>query len=95
MRRPVTLFGTALGPTRARTPADGRPDRGRGGRLADEMTTDWWTARQRAVAGTTPPPRARGLGVAPGMGTPGGGRRRHRHRPRRRPVAPDLPVGPT
>jgi 1-acyl-sn-glycerol-3-phosphate acyltransferase len=58
-RSPVTvLFGTPL------IPADGEDARRFGARveaavavLADEVATDWWTARRRAAAGTSPSPR--------------------------------------
>jgi 1-acyl-sn-glycerol-3-phosphate acyltransferase len=51
-------FGTPL------TPVDGEDARRFGARIettlatmADEARTDWWTARRRAAAGTTPSPR--------------------------------------
>jgi hypothetical protein len=51
-------FGTPL------SPAEGESTRRFGNRIettlatmADESRTDWWTARQRAAAGTTPSPR--------------------------------------
>ncbi len=54
--RTTVTFGTPLWPD------EGDDARRMGARieaavatLADETTTDWWTARQRAVAGTTPP----------------------------------------
>ena len=48
--------------------------------MADETRTDWWTARRRAAAGTTPSPRGPeaaawrrswALGTAPGSSDPG------------------------
>ena len=43
------------GPTRARTPAASRPaSKAAVAALADEAATDWWQARKRAHAGTTP-----------------------------------------
>lgn len=58
-RSPVTVvFGTAL------TPEEGEDARRFAARveaavavLADEVTTDWWTARRRAADGTSPSPR--------------------------------------
>ncbi len=58
-RTPVTvLFGSAL------TPAEGEDARRFATRieaavavLSDEMATDWWSARRRAAAGTSPSPR--------------------------------------
>ena len=58
-RSPVAvLYGPAL------TPAEGEDARRFGARieaavdiLADEVATDWWTARRRAAAGETPSPR--------------------------------------
>ncbi len=58
-RTPVTvLFGSPL------TPAEGEDARRFAARieaavavLSDEMATDWWTARRRAAAGTSPSPR--------------------------------------
>ena len=62
--RTTVTFGTPL------LPDEGEDARRFGARiesavatLADEATTDWWTARRRAVAGTTP--RLQGPDVAP------------------------------
>ena len=56
--RTVVRFGMPL------SPAEGEDARRFGARIetalatmADEATTDWWTARRRAAAGTTPSPR--------------------------------------
>ena len=46
--------------------------------MADESRTDWWTARRRAAAGTTPSPRGPTRRLAPILGprpTPGAGER--------------------
>ncbi|HEY8523362.1 MAG TPA: lysophospholipid acyltransferase family protein [Acidimicrobiales bacterium] len=51
--------------------------------LADEATTDWWTARRRAHNGTTPPltgPDAPGWRRAWALGDPSRKRRRQRRR---------------
>lgn len=86
-RAPVTvLFGAPL------VPAAGEDARRFAARieaavavLADEVSSDWWTARRRAATGTTPSPqgpdvapwrRAWALGPAPGEEDPGVGERR-------------------
>jgi hypothetical protein len=51
--------------------------------LADEAATDWWQARRRAHAGTTPPltgPDAPGWRRAWALGDPSRRRRRQRRR---------------
>ena len=92
--RTTITFGTPLSPT------EGEDARRFGGRIeaavatmANEVTTDWWSARKQAAAGTTP--ALQGPEVAPWRRTWQSGRtspsprprRRRRHRPRRS-VAP-------
>ena len=80
-RSPVTvLFGAPL------TPDEGEDARRFAARieaavavLADEMRTDWWTARRRAAAGTSPSPRGP---EAPPGGGPGPSSPPRRPRPR-------------
>ena len=63
-RAPRSPSGRRCGRPRARTPA-GSPTRIEAAvaTLADESTTDWWTARKAAAAGTTP--SLQGPDVAP------------------------------
>ena len=75
-RSPVTVvFGQPLSPA-----CDGEDAREFGARieqavalLSDEMASDWWSARRRAAAGTSPcAPRSRGVALAAGLGARAG-----------------------